>query len=313
VFQRSKPLFDHAHVHSADLTFEEELLGADTMEIASEGQPVDTKLDGDGAGAKSECANALAEAERVLRELSLATSCTRGSSSGDEKSSGQSLVSAQSGEPRAALPSMDRIRLDPDLDFVVHHDGMIELTEAGFRRMVQAHSAGLDAVIGVDGREVLRLPAPKLGHDSCVTGNSQAMQRSSKCTDLIESHVRRTQPVAALLKAEESSEMALNMINKERERQEIESLLPWHAAGTLGLRDAERVERALAEDGELAHRYELVREELAETIRLNEGLGAPSARAMEKLFAAIDAEETRGTRTPPHRFSETPGPATGSP
>ena len=107
--------------------------------------------------------------------------------------------------------------------------------------------------------------------------------------------------------------MALNMINKERERQEIESLLPWHAAGTLGLRDAERVERALAEDGELAHRYELVREELAETIRLNERLGAPSARAMEKLFAAIDAEETRGTRTPLHRFSETSGLATASP
>jgi hypothetical protein len=274
---------------------------------------VDTKLDGDGAGAKSECANALAEAERVLRELSLATPCTRESSSVDEKSSGQSLVSAQSGEPRAALPSVDRIRLDPDLDFVVHDDGMIELTEAGFRRMVQAHSAGLDAVIGVDGREVLRLPAPKLGHDSSVTGRTQAIQRSQKCTDLIESHVRRTQPVAELLKAEESSETALDMINKERERQEIESLLPWHAAGTLGLRDAERVERALAEDGELAHRYELVREELAETIRLNESLGAPSARAMEKLFAAIDAEATQGTRTPLDRSSETPGLATASP
>jgi hypothetical protein len=47
------------------------------------------------------------------------------------------------------LPSLDRIRLDLDLDFIVHNDGVIELTEAGFRRMVQAHSAGLDAVIGV--------------------------------------------------------------------------------------------------------------------------------------------------------------------
>jgi hypothetical protein len=45
-------------------------------------------------------------------------------------------------------------------------------------------------------------------------------------------------------------------------------------------RDIERVERALAADGELAQRYELVREELAETIALNEKLGAPSARAM---------------------------------
>ncbi len=85
----------------------------------------------------------------------------------------------------------------------------------------------------------------------------------------------------------------MNMINKEPERHEIEILLPWHAAGTLNRRDADRVERALACDHELAQRYHLVREELAETIHLNETLGAPSARAMEKLFAAIDAEEAR--------------------
>jgi len=116
-----------------------------------------------------------------------------------------------------------------------------------------------------------------------------------------------------LLKAEESSEMALNMIDKERGRHEIESLLPWHAAGTLDRRDAERVEQALAEDGELAQRYELVREELAEAIRLNETLGAPSARAMEKLFAAIDAEEARTTHSRPQHSSGTPALATASP
>jgi len=88
----------------------------------------------------------------------------------------------------------------------------------------------------------------------------------------------------------------MNMINKEPERHEIESLLPWHAAGTLSRRDADRVEQALAGDRELARRYDLVREELAETIHLNESLGAPSARAMERLFAAIDAEEARSPR-----------------
>jgi hypothetical protein len=87
----------------------------------------------------------------------------------------------------------------------------------------------------------------------------------------------------------------MNMINKEPERHEIEALLPWHAAGTLNRRDADRVEQAMAGDRELARRYDLVREELAETIHLNETLGAPSARAMERLFAAIDAE---GARTP---------------
>ncbi len=76
-------------------------------------------------------------------------------------------------------------------------------------------------------------------------------------------------------------------------RQEIEELLPWHAAGTLSRRDAQRVEEALANDPELARRYAMVRDEFGETIHLNETLGAPSARALEKLFARIDAEPAR--------------------
>ena len=60
-----------------------------------------------------------------------------------------------------------------------------------------------------------------------------------------------------------------------QEIQEIEELLPWHAAGTLSRRDAQRVEEALARDPELARRYALVRDELGETIHLNETLGAP--------------------------------------
>jgi len=79
----------------------------------------------------------------------------------------------------------------------------------------------------------------------------------------------------------------------EQEPSEIEMLLPWHAAGTLNSRDAKRVEEALAHDPELARQYAVIREEYAETIGLNESLGAPSARAMTKLFAAIDAEPVR--------------------
>jgi hypothetical protein len=79
----------------------------------------------------------------------------------------------------------------------------------------------------------------------------------------------------------------------EQEPSEIEMLLPWHAAGTLSARDAKRVEEALARDPELAKQYAAIREEYAETIGLNESLGAPSARAMAKLFAAIDGEPQR--------------------
>ena len=85
----------------------------------------------------------------------------------------------------------------------------------------------------------------------------------------------------------------MNAAEQKANRSDIELLLPWHAAGTLSRRDTQRVEAALASDPELARRYELVREELGQTIHLNETLGAPSARAMQALFAKIDAEPAR--------------------
>ena len=84
--------------------------------------------------------------------------------------------------------------------------------------------------------------------------------------------------------------MALSKRKMEQQASEIELLLPWHAAGTLNARDARRVEEALAREPELARQYAVIREEYTETIALNESLGAPSVRAMQKLFAAIDAE-----------------------
>ena len=87
--------------------------------------------------------------------------------------------------------------------------------------------------------------------------------------------------------------MAASKKMLDQEPSEIEVLLPWHAAGTLNARDARRVEEALARDPELARQYAVIQEEYAETIHLNESLGAPSARAMQKLFAAIDGEPER--------------------
>ena len=87
--------------------------------------------------------------------------------------------------------------------------------------------------------------------------------------------------------------MALSKQMLEQEPGDIELLLPWHAAGTLNGRDARRVEEALAGDPELAKQFAVIQEEYAETISLNETLGAPSTRAMQKLFAAIDAEPAR--------------------
>ena len=89
---------------------------------------VSTKLDEYARGAESACARAMAEAERLLREISVVAPSTHFDLS-----------------PAKAVPGC--LLLDPGLDFVVHDDGMIELTEAGFRRMWQAHSAGLGTAI----------------------------------------------------------------------------------------------------------------------------------------------------------------------
>jgi hypothetical protein len=82
------------------------------------------------------------------------------------------------------------------------------------------------------------------------------------------------------------------------ELDDIEGLLPWHATGTLNSRDARRVDDALKRDPELAKQYALIQDEIAETIHVNESLGAPSSRAMQKLLAAIEAEPMRPTRRP---------------
>jgi hypothetical protein len=87
--------------------------------------------------------------------------------------------------------------------------------------------------------------------------------------------------------------MAVSKKMLDQEPSEIEMLLPFHAAGTLNARDTRRVDEALASDPDLARQYAVIREEYAETIHLNESLGAPSGRAMQKLFAAIDGEPVR--------------------
>jgi anti-sigma factor RsiW len=82
----------------------------------------------------------------------------------------------------------------------------------------------------------------------------------------------------------------MNKTNQQMSHDDIEALLPWYAAGTLDRSEADQVEAALATNTELARRLDLVREEMTEAVLLNEALGVPSARVMEKLFKAIDQE-----------------------
>ncbi len=125
---------------------------------------------------ESDFARAMAQAERVLRELSPMKLNARrpGRQLVNEKADKLPTIgetrpnthshraAVQSGvfDLRLAKRIPDRLFLDQGLDFVVHADGAIEVTPTGFWRMSQAHSAGLDVVIGVDRRDLSRLPVP---------------------------------------------------------------------------------------------------------------------------------------------------------
>src|SRR5437660_10489838 len=85
-----------------------------------------------GRGGQSDCARAMAEAERVLRELALFTRRSKPacSSPANEVPKAPSLVPAPS--------PIGRLVLDPGLDFVLHKDGDIELSAVRFRQMRRA-------------------------------------------------------------------------------------------------------------------------------------------------------------------------------
>jgi hypothetical protein len=72
--------------------------------------------------------------------------------------------------------------------------------------------------------------------------------------------------------------------------QEIEELLPWYASGSLPARDRARIEAALAANPALRHSLALIGDDRAAAIAANEALGAPSPKAFDRLFAAIDRE-----------------------
>jgi hypothetical protein len=90
---------------------------------------------------------------------------------------------------------------------------------------------------------------------------------------------------------------------KQSEPSEIELLLPWYAAGTLDPHESQQVEAALANDPELAARYEWVRAELEQETHVSEAAGEPSGRDVKALFAKIDALPVRRPRRQPQSSS----------
>jgi anti-sigma factor RsiW len=82
------------------------------------------------------------------------------------------------------------------------------------------------------------------------------------------------------------------------EMSEIETLLPWYVKGTLGPEDTARVEAHLATHPETQRALALIAEEWHETVAANEGLGAPTPAARDRLMAALAAEEAAGAPAP---------------
>src|SRR5208337_2326418 len=91
-------------------------------------------------------------------------------------------------------------------------------------------------------------------------GRGGCRNRRYSGSDREDPHVLRAQEIIrAPQGAGDRSRLAMNTdmnTANENERNEIEDLLPWHAAGTLSAREAQSVEAALARDPELARRYE---------------------------------------------------------
>ncbi len=82
-------------------------------------------------------------------------------------------------------------------------------------------------------------------------------------------------------------------IATDPKRAELELLLPFYATGRISAADKARVEAALAADAELALRLDIIRDDMAETTLLNESLGAPSPRVLDRLMAGVEAEPRR--------------------
>ena len=81
------------------------------------------------------------------------------------------------------------------------------------------------------------------------------------------------------------------------EREEIEMMLPWYVAGTLDRAETRRVEAYLRDHPEMQDHLNLVREEMEETIGVNESLGTPSPGALDRLMDEVEGDARPAVQT----------------
>lgn len=72
---------------------------------------------------------------------------------------------------------------------------------------------------------------------------------------------------------------------------EREALLPWYVTGRLSAEERRQVEDYLQDNPQAQLQLDLIREELDETVSINEQIQAPSARMLDSLMAQVEAME----------------------
>jgi anti-sigma factor RsiW len=85
----------------------------------------------------------------------------------------------------------------------------------------------------------------------------------------------------------------MNARDRDDEFSEIEELLPWYATGTLSAKETRRVEEALAREPHLRASLQAIREDLEETVALNQALPGPRPGALSRIMAVAEAEPRR--------------------
>ena len=85
--------------------------------------------------------------------------------------------------------------------------------------------------------------------------------------------------------------MSDNGLTAMSEREEIEMLLPWYVTGKLSDTERERVERYLDSHPQARDQLALVQDECEASETINEALGSPRARALDRMLAQIDAAD----------------------
>jgi hypothetical protein len=82
----------------------------------------------------------------------------------------------------------------------------------------------------------------------------------------------------------------------DKEREELEMLMPWYVNGTLDRASSERIEAALLVDPELARSLELLREDSDAAVALAEADDLPASMEA-RFFAQFDAAAAEDART----------------